>query len=176
MTSRFASIFGRKKSDTSSPSKDDKGDKGTVDDRDDTSSLQSDDHSSTGQSFSSENSKKKTGNIASFLKSAFKRDFTQDASTPGAKVYIEPTIDDLMKNLYIDTDELEHYCRTGAPIGSKAYSTGGSGSGLVEGFDSEDGDMRHSLSANLKIKKTAEDVIEGLFEGYFNPRYCTVSF
>ena len=153
-------FFGAKKATTAA-----KDEKSSV--NDDTCSLNSDDHSST---LSSETSKQ-AGKLSNLWNATFKRNAV--AESPVAKVYIEATIDDLMKNLYIDTDELEHYCRTGASIGSKNVSAFATGS-LRDGYEGGEITTRKSISSSLGIKKTAELVIESLPVGYFSPNFDPV--
>jgi len=144
-----------------------KDDKSSV--NDDTCSLNSDDHSST---LSSENSKQGGGRLTNIWNATFKKSVIAEVPNV-SKVYIEATVDDLMKNLYIDTDELEHYCRTGTPIGSKSSTVIVIG-GLREGFDKTDAQIRKSVSSSLGVKKTADAVIGSLPVGYFSPNFDPV--
>ena len=147
-------FFNRKKKDTNS----------TLDaiskHTDETMSEPSDDQSQNSSSNLSVEASPKRRSIFGSIAANFRRsgDNMYDLAS-------DCTIDDQIKSLYIDSDELEQRCKFDAKKFNMKY-------GLKA---EEDQDIDTSfIPKQLAPKKTSDSVIENLYEGYFNTEFDPV--
>ena len=127
-----------------------------------TMSEPSDDQSQTSSINISDTSPRR-GSILSALASRFRKDPESEFD-----LQYDCSIDEQLKCLYMDSDELEHKCR----FDPKKFSAlHGMSNALLTGSIPTD---EYSSAVHLSSKKSPDSVIENLCEGFFTPEFDPV--